>query len=148
MKIVVDSNVWISALVFGGNPRKVIECVLQNNHMLVVSPTLLKEIRHNIRSKFPGFSQDFEAFFMTLQSYITLYADNDSLQSYSRDIDDDLVVELALVSNADMIITGDGDLLEIKKTYCYIASNKSIRFSYQVNTPLHSNSTTFSGNPS
>ena len=63
MKIVVDSNVWISALVFGGNPRKVIECVLQNNHMLVVSPTLLKEIRHNIRSKFPGFSQDFEAFF-------------------------------------------------------------------------------------
>ena len=60
MRLVVDSNVWISALVFGGNPRKLLELVAQEGHFIVTCEELFTETRRILHTKFPDFINDFD----------------------------------------------------------------------------------------
>jgi len=54
MRLVLDTNVLVSAVVFGGVPRQVLETVLIAAHQLVLSPALLRELRQVlVGSKFP-----------------------------------------------------------------------------------------------
>jgi predicted nucleic acid-binding protein len=53
--VVVDSDVWISALVFGGALRHVFEMVVRDALRLVVSAEILTEIRRAVVGKFPDF---------------------------------------------------------------------------------------------
>ena len=115
MKIVIDANVWISALAFGGNPRKVFEIVVKEGHYLLVSEQLFTEIRRKIHEKFPDFIEDFE----NLRTVLALYSVDVKLGvisvSKSRDPNDDYLLEMAEIASADLIITGDKDLLVLKK---------------------------------
>ena len=54
MQIVIDSTVWVSALVFGGNPRKVFERVVGEGHTLVISQEILSETRIVTGKQFPS----------------------------------------------------------------------------------------------
>ncbi len=58
--VVVDSNVWISALVFGVAPRRVFETVVREGLRLVASAEILTETRRVVAAKFPDFADDLE----------------------------------------------------------------------------------------
>ena len=45
MRLVLDTNVLVSAIVLGGPPRDVLETVLTGAHRLVLSPAILHELR-------------------------------------------------------------------------------------------------------
>ena len=115
MKLVIDTNVWISALVFGGNPRLIFELLVKNGHHLIVSEQLFTEIRRKLMDKFPDFLDDFEA----LRTVLALYSVEVKLGKVtikkSRDPDDDYLLEMAEISQADLIISGDKDLLSFEK---------------------------------
>lgn len=115
MQIVIDSTVWVSALVFGGNPRKVFERVVGEGHTLVISQEILSETRRIFFSKFPDFVDDFEALIIALagrSKYVELGA---CRVDVSRDPDDNKVIETALGGAVRCIISGDKDLLVLKK---------------------------------
>ena len=111
MKIIIDSNVWISALAFGGNPRLIFELIVKDGYYLIVSEHLFTEVRRKLHDKFPDFVDDFEA----LRTVLALYSIEIKLGAVhvreSRDPKDDYVLEMAEVANADVIISGDKDLL-------------------------------------
>lgn len=111
MIVVVDSNVWISALVFGGNPRKVFELIVQNGHTLATSEQLFYEIRRILSKKFPAFVDDFDTFVQILQPRLQEQKLGRVEVKISRDPKDDFLLEMCVVSNAELLVTGDKDLL-------------------------------------
>ena len=51
MIVVIDTNVWISALFFGGKPTKVIVQAL-TDHIVAICPELVQEIKDVVARKF------------------------------------------------------------------------------------------------
>ena len=54
-RLVLDTNVLISALVFGGKPRQVVELFVEKVVDVVISHEILKELRRKIKIKFTSF---------------------------------------------------------------------------------------------
>jgi len=115
MKIVIDSNVWISALVFGGKPRTIFEKVIAGGWPIVVSEEIFTEIRRVLSTKFKDFIEDFEAFQGILKPYLIEVKLGSIKVSKCRDEDDNVVIETALIGDVACIISGDKDLLDLIK---------------------------------
>jgi uncharacterized protein len=114
LHIVIDTNVYVSATVFGGVPRKAIEKAYAYCTVLC-SDYIITELQDVLRSKKFAWSQ----------SHITsvcdfLFSDAvmirpDEIISVSRDSKDDPVLACAVAGNADVLITGDKDLLVLRR---------------------------------
>jgi putative PIN family toxin of toxin-antitoxin system len=115
MRLVVDSNVWISALVFGGQPRKVFETAVRNGYTIVISPEIITEVRRTLHAKFPDFIDDFEALLAVLTLRVERVELGSARVDLCRDPDDNRVLETAVIGRATCIISGDKDLLTIDK---------------------------------
>lgn len=114
MHIVIDRNVWISALVFGGNPRKVLEQCLHDGTHIVLSEEILTEVRRTLKKKFPQFLVDFEALLVALDSYTIKVRLGGVEVTVCRDPDDNKVLETAFIGHAIWLVSGDKDLLDLK----------------------------------
>ena len=115
MRIVIDSNVWISALVFGGKPRLIFEHAVANGWTIVASEEIFTEVRRVLSVKFIDFVDDFEGFQAILRAQIDKVQLGGIRITVSRDEDDNRVIETALSGDASYIVTGDKDLLMLLK---------------------------------
>lgn len=115
MRIVIDSNVWISALVFGGKPRKLLESVIRQGHTVVVSEEIYTETRRVLHKKFPDFVGDFEELIVILQPFTEKVKLGSVSIKISRDSGDDFIIETAVIGRAKIIVSGDKDLLVVGK---------------------------------
>ena len=88
IRIVIDANVFISAIVFGGNPRKVIDLISEDLVTLVMAEEILTEVKRIIVSKFPEFLADLEKVEKLVESYADLVKLGTITVSASRDHDD------------------------------------------------------------
>jgi putative PIN family toxin of toxin-antitoxin system len=111
--------VLISAAVFGGIPERAIKKAFSKTR-ICVSPQLLKEYRETpFELKRRGKITD--AQLRALLSGIASFVANANVTvserklSLCRDRQDNMVLECCLAANADFLITGDKDLLEIDK---------------------------------
>ena len=112
-KIVLDTNIIISALGFGGKPRQILFLALEEKIQVVTSPILLAELQEVINKKFPLLKnnlslllKEIEDIFINIQPQIIL--------EVVRDEDDNRVLEAAIEGKCDYIITGDKDLLDLE----------------------------------
>lgn len=113
LRVVVDTNVIVSALVFGGKPLQLIETLLELG-TIVISPELISEARRIIHSKFPSFIEELKRFEgLAKRDGLTVLLGGFHVV-VSRDPDDDMVIETALAGKCQYIISGDKDLLLIK----------------------------------
>ena len=55
LKVVIDTNVWISGLVFGGNPEIILKLFIRGKIIVIVSEEIISELRRIITDKFPLF---------------------------------------------------------------------------------------------
>lgn len=113
VKIVLDTNILISALGFGGNPRKILGLVLEKRCKAFSSPVLLAELEDVITKKFPKLSHNMERINKQLRKSLKLVKPKTSIHIL-RDEDDNRVLEAALEGKCDYIITGDKELLRLK----------------------------------
>lgn len=110
-RVVIDSNVWISALVFGGQPRKVFERIIQQGQLIICSEAIVTEIRRVLSRKFPDFVHDFELLLIALERVIITIPLGSITIAVCRDVDDNKILETAVLGDAEVIISGDNDLL-------------------------------------
>ncbi len=107
--VVADTSVCVSALVFGGIPQAALETALNPPYRLAVSQNLKDELFETLGQKF-GWSAER----LSLVSEM-LWADalwcEPAIVEASRDPDDNHVLGCALSARAEIIITGDKDLL-------------------------------------
>lgn len=114
VKVILDTNILISASGFRGKPREVLLLVLQKRIAGVTSPVLLAEFQEVVSKKFPKLAPKLPRITKKLQKNFAVVQPGISINA-SRDKDDNRVIEAAVEGNCDYIITGDKDLLDLKK---------------------------------
>ena len=112
--IVIDTNVFVSAIVFGGQPRKLINLIADDVLTLVTAEELLTELRRIIIAKFPEFIDDLTRVEKLLESDATWVRLGGVTIDISRDSDDNKFIEAGVLGDCHYIISGDKDLLDIK----------------------------------
>jgi putative PIN family toxin of toxin-antitoxin system len=119
MRLVVDTNVLVSAFLWQGTPGRLIELAAEKEIELFASRALLDELAATLAKKklvkpvlATGLTAD-----QILRNYrrlATLVTARQLAQPVSRDADDDHVLACALAARADLIVSGDDDLLALK----------------------------------
>jgi len=110
-KIVVDTNILVSALIQRGYPYYIITALFSNNDIeLCISDELLQEyydvLTRKRFSKYPDFVAKSQALLADIQKIAVKYSPSVKLNIIS-DIDDNKLLELAETCNANFIITGN-----------------------------------------
>ena len=113
MRIVVDTNVIVSALVFGGVPRQVLDLALMGVCSLYFSKPIQAEVERILEEKFGWSPGEIHARARTVWSLGTLVNPEVSLAVVADDPDDDRVLECAVAAGANAIISGDRHLLRL-----------------------------------
>lgn len=113
-KIVLDTNIIISGIGFHGNPRKILDSVLEGEIDSVISPILLAELEDVVAKKFPKLKDDLDLINKKIKKKFKIVKPTESL-AIVRDDDDNRVLEAAVEGKCDYIVTGDRDLLDLKE---------------------------------
>ena len=115
MKVVLDSNIFVSSFFWKGNPRKVFDRVTNGVDELFITDEILDEItRVMSRKKFDLNINEINDYVNVIESYSIKLICKSNLKKISRDTDDDKILQCGLEGNVDFIITGDDDLLVLK----------------------------------
>jgi len=113
LRVVVDTNVFISDLLWGGNPGKILNLWLWGKFNLLMSPYLCFEIL-DVYRKFDNPSQDTEKLRLYLETKTIKIIPKKKVR-VCRDPKDNQILALCWVGQADFLITGDKDLLSLKE---------------------------------
>lgn len=113
LRVVFETNVFISAL-FGGPPEQAYHRVLERRCILIVSPTLLVELARTLREKFHMPEADILAHVKQIGRVAEVVRPSQRLSLVS-DEPDNRVLECAEAGRADLIVSGDRDLLGLKQ---------------------------------
>jgi putative PIN family toxin of toxin-antitoxin system len=116
MKIVIDSNVFVSSFFWGGHPRDVFERIINGLDELYITDEIIEEIASVMNSsKFTANNSEIEAYVKIIKKYSKKIVSKNVPESISRDKDDDKILQCGLDGNVEYIITGDKDLLVLKE---------------------------------
>lgn len=115
MRIVADTNVIVSAFLWGGTPRRLLDAVEAQHFELFTSPALIAELEDVLsRRKFGEQLRQtrFNSAFLLARytQLATLIAPVEISVPALRDPDDVHVLACALAARAEAIASGDADL--------------------------------------
>ena len=114
MRAVLDTNVVMSAIFFGGTPMKIVRAAFSKKVQLVASRAVMSEYREvaeRLHEQFP--SVNYRRPLSILESKVTMVRPAALGQTVCRDLDDDAIIACALGGKAKVICSGDGDLLAL-----------------------------------
>ena len=114
MKVVLDTNVIVAAFATQGLCHAVFEMCLDQQD-IYLSSEILKEIADALKRKLKVPPQTIQDTLEYLKEHSTVFHVKPLGKRISRDQNDDHIIALAEQSLADYIITGDEDLLVLKK---------------------------------
>lgn len=118
VKAVIDTNVFVSSLIgkTKTNPKEIIDNFKKNKFSLVLSPAILKEIEETFKEpELKSIVKEDEAFnLIGLIRIKGLFVVPGHKINICRDVHDNKILEAALETKADFIVTGDKDLLVLK----------------------------------
>ena len=115
VRVTADSNIYISALMFGGKPLEILETALEGESELAISDDILSATLRVLRDKFHRTSeqlQEIETFIgaITRQVYPA-----ERIDAVPTDRDDNRVLECAVTAGSEVIVSGDADLLGLRE---------------------------------
>ena len=115
MKLVLDTNVFISAFYWGGTPQKIIDRIAEGADELYISNEILSEIASVMhRPKFKSAPEVIERYIRAIEKLGKKVFITGKTKGICRDENDDDKLECGLLGHADYLITGDADLLILK----------------------------------
>lgn len=112
MRVLLDTNILVAAIAADGLCRNLVRVHVQS-HTLIFSKRLAREFEKTMRGKF-GLSLKDLPIWTVLQDRIEWVQPRALPEPVCRDADDDWVLATAIAGKADVIITGDDDLLVLK----------------------------------
>lgn len=122
IRAVLDANVLVSALIKPEGPpgRICVELVEREAFALILSPAIVDEVRRTlddprIRRYVRLTSREIEAWLASVQSVAELVEGRRSVRVVARDPDDDKYFAAALEGDADVVVSGDKHVLEVKQ---------------------------------
>jgi len=115
MRVVLDTNIFISGIFWKGNPNKIVSEWRNGKFTLVSSMELVKELINTLKDFKIALPEEI------IKEWIDLIIMNSELVIIKNELkavedpDDDKFIETALAGSADFIITQDKHLLKIKE---------------------------------
>jgi putative PIN family toxin of toxin-antitoxin system len=114
MRAVLDTNVYVSAFLFGGKPAALLQLAERGAFVLLTSAPLRQEVEEVLALKFQWPDALLRLACEPLWN-ISVSVDPSIAIDECRDPDDNRVLECALEGEADCIVSGDKHLLELKQ---------------------------------
>lgn len=117
MRLVLDTNVVVSALLWDGVPRRLLQIGRQSAIAFYSSTPLLLELTEVLLR--PKFQTKIATSALSVDELVDLYAELAllvkpvSVPRTAPDPDDDVVIATALAARADFIVTGDKGLMSV-----------------------------------
>ncbi|MBF0490365.1 MAG: putative toxin-antitoxin system toxin component, PIN family [Candidatus Omnitrophica bacterium] len=116
MKLVLDTNVLISAIMFGGKSREILEMGISGKIKIATSQDILKEFAEVlVGKKFRVSVSVVQQTIHELSQIAEVVIVTDRINLIKNDPDDNRILECALSAKANYIVSGDSDLLTLKK---------------------------------
>lgn len=114
MRIMLDTNVLISAILFPGDKINNMMNYIFLRHQLVLSSYVVEELKSVVRRKFPKKEPVIEKLLL-MMSYEYVYTPDDMKENLFsiRDVKDYHVLYTAIIEDIDILITGDRDFEDI-----------------------------------
>jgi putative PIN family toxin of toxin-antitoxin system len=113
-RVVIDTNVLVSAFINNGKPRKLLQ--LLEKHTVISSIQMLAELADVLsRDKFSATNSQVERYISIIVKKTRIVTVDSISKVILEDPDDDLVLSTALKGKANYIVTGDKHLLSLKK---------------------------------
>ena len=119
MKIVLDTNVWLSGIFWDGEASKILEKSENKDLQIIISEEILSEIITvlNRESKFQKYISNLklsmEDLLRTILSISTLIETKTKLDIIKADPKDNIILEAALDGKVDYIVSYDSHLLNM-----------------------------------
>jgi putative PIN family toxin of toxin-antitoxin system len=114
MRVILDTNVFISGIFFSGPPSKILKAWGNHSFQIVLSQDILNEyqrVAEDLSFKFPAID------ILPIIEQITIHAQFVDTQEVDialcKDPDDDKFIECAIVGECKIIISGDKHLLKL-----------------------------------
>jgi putative PIN family toxin of toxin-antitoxin system len=113
VRVVLDTNVVVSAAFFGGPPRRVVDAWISGRLQVVVSPSIFDEylrVCDRLSASYPG--TDYQPLLTAFLAHGLLVADSNDARVITADPDDDKFMRCALATDAT-VVSGDRHLLDV-----------------------------------
>lgn len=117
MRYVLDTNVVLSGLLWGGMPGRLLQAAREHEIELFTSRPLLNELLRILRRH--KFEKKIAEAFLTIEELVAGYAELCTVvlpkptPLIAPDPDDDIVIGTALAAEADWVVSGDAHLLRL-----------------------------------
>jgi hypothetical protein len=118
MRLVLDTNVVVSALLWNGKPRQLLNAAREGRVDLFTSVPLLEELtvvleRRKFETKIAASGQAIDAL-VDRNAELSKVLKPEPTERIAADPDDDVVIGTALAAKADWIVSGDAHLPDLK----------------------------------
>jgi len=114
VRAVADTNVYISALNFGGTPEEVLGLGRAGAVQIFISPPMLREIERVLLRKFHWSARDTRGAIAAILEFAQLVRPRETIHVITEDESDNRVLECALEARAGTVITGDRHIQQLK----------------------------------
>src|SRR3989304_8720918 len=118
LRLVLDTNVWVSAMIWGGSPARIVKAAEEGKVCIITSEEIVNEISRTLA--YPRLKRVYEDAGISQQQMITavlqitkLLDVKTKIHVVAEDPADDKFLECAVDSKADYIVSGDEHLLKI-----------------------------------
>lgn len=106
-RVVVDTNILVSATVFGGLPDRVLDLAREGKIEIITSPCILEEYSRILKVKFTFSPERILEALLEIRGLTTLTNPRITLDVVKEDEPDNRILECALSAKADFIVSGD-----------------------------------------
>ena len=114
MKVVLDTNIYISAAMLGRVCEDVLETCRFGNIDVFISNDIIDELKNKLTNKFLWKDNQIEAFLENILGFCIIVEVNENISFIEDDPDDDKILECAISADCDFIVSGDNHLARLK----------------------------------
>ena len=113
IKVVFDTNIFISAILTPGNPRKLIDLARERKIMLFTSEFIIWEIERILRTKLNMETPQILVILNSVREISLFVSPVVVISAIERDKSDNRILECAVEAKAEYIVSGDEHLLSL-----------------------------------
>ena len=114
MKIVLDTNVYISAAILGRVCEEIIQICRFSDLGVFISKDIINEIKNKLSHKFLWQDDQINVFLESIMEFCEIVQVDEKISHIKDDPDDDRILECAVSADCDYIISGDKHLLKLR----------------------------------
>ena len=115
MRVMIDTNIFISIIFFPSVQTKYLVRKLTENHQIVICDYVVEELQFVVNRKFPNKRKALDDFFLELPFELVYTPKEIDFEKFPemRDQKDTPILATAIIEGVDVLLTGDKDFLAL-----------------------------------